>query len=78
MLIRLVRPVLLSPFSSQSLRRYLSTPNAADLAVLKDLVETGKLEPAIDCCYALEETAEALRHIGAGHARGKVVLSIAA
>lgn len=78
MLVRLVRPILLSPFSSQSMRRYLSTPNAADLAVLKDLVEAGKLEPAIDRCYGLDETMEALRHIKGGHARGKVVLSVAA
>ena len=77
MLVRLVRPIILSPFSSQSLRRFLSTPNAADLAVLKDLVETGAVSPAIDRCYGLDETVEALRHIAAGHARGKVVLSIA-
>ena len=76
MLVRLVRPVLLSPFSSQTLRRFLSTPNAADLAVLKDLVETGKLEPVVDRSYWLDETAEALRHIQDGHARGKVVLSV--
>jgi NADPH:quinone reductase-like Zn-dependent oxidoreductase len=78
MLVRLVRPILLSPFSSQSLRRFLSTPNAADLAVLKDLVEAGKLEPAIDRSYELDETVEALRHIESGRARGKVVLSVLA
>ena len=77
LLVRLVRPIILSPFSSQSMRRFLSTPNAADLGVLKDLVETGGLSPAIDRCYGLDETVDALRHIQAGHARGKVVLSIA-
>lgn len=76
MLIRLVRPVALSPFSSQTMRRFLSTPNAADLLVLKDLVDTGRLQPAIDRCYGLDETVAALRHIKGGHARGKVVLSV--
>lgn len=77
LLVRLVLPIVMSPFSSQSMRRFLSTPNAADLGVLKDLVETGALSPAIDRCYGLDETVEALRYIQAGHARGKVVLSIA-
>ena len=72
----LVRPVALSPFSSQTMRRFLSTPNAADLLVLKDLVDTGRLQPAIDRCYGLDETVAALRHIKGGHARGKVVLSV--
>ena len=77
MLVRLVRPILLSPFSSQTMRRFVSNPNAADLQVLKDLVDEGRLTPAIDRCFALGETVEALRHIRAGHARGKVVLSVA-
>jgi NADPH:quinone reductase-like Zn-dependent oxidoreductase len=78
MLVRLVKPILLSPFSSQTMRRYLSTPNAADLLVLKALVESGQLAPAIDRCYALDETVTALNHIRGGHARGKVVLSLSA
>jgi len=76
MLIRLVRPIALSPFSSQTMRRFLSTPNAADLLVLKELVDTGRLLPAIDRCYGLDETVAALRHIKGGHARGKVVVSV--
>jgi NADPH:quinone reductase-like Zn-dependent oxidoreductase len=77
MLVRLARPILLSPFISQTMRRYLSTPNAADLLVLKELVDAGDLSPAIDRCYGLDETVDALRHIQSGHARGKVVLSVA-
>jgi NADPH:quinone reductase-like Zn-dependent oxidoreductase len=76
MLMRLARPVVLSPFGSQTMRRYLSTPNAADLLVLKDMVDTGRVVPAIDRCYSLDEAVDALRHIKGGHARGKVVLSV--
>jgi len=74
MLIRLVKPLVVGPFVRQNLRRYLSKPNHADLCVLKELVESGKLRPAIDRTYPLAETAAALRSIEGGHARGKVVV----
>ena len=74
LLVRLVRPLVLSPFTRQTLRRYLSTPNHHDLVVLKELVESGKLTPVIDKTYQLHETPAALRAIEAGHTRGKVVV----
>lgn len=76
LLVRLVKPLVLSPFTRQSLRRYLSTPNHQDLVVLKELVESGKLTPVIDKTYPLDETPAALRHIEGGHARGKVVITL--
>ena len=65
---------MLSPFSKQSLRRFNSNPNHADLMVLRDLVEAGQLRPVVDRTYRLDEAAAALNHIAGGHARGKVVL----
>jgi NADPH:quinone reductase-like Zn-dependent oxidoreductase len=47
-----------------------------DLAILKELVEAGKVFPVIDRCYTLNEAAEALRYLGEGHARGKVVITM--
>jgi NADPH:quinone reductase-like Zn-dependent oxidoreductase len=47
-----------------------------DLTVLKELVEAGKVVPVIDRRYPLREAAEALRYLGAGHARGKVVIIV--
>jgi NADPH:quinone reductase-like Zn-dependent oxidoreductase len=78
LIVRLIRPVLLSRFVRQNLRRYLSTPNQADLEFLKTLVEEGKLRPVIDTSYSLDETAAALRHIETGRASGKVVVAVAA
>lgn len=75
-LVRLLKPLVLSPFVRQNLRRYLSTPNHEDLVALRALVEAGKLTPVIDRTYALHETADALRHIEGGHARGKVVVRL--
>jgi NADPH:quinone reductase-like Zn-dependent oxidoreductase len=44
----------------------------------EDLLEDGKIKPVIDACYPLSRTAEAFRYFGKGHARGKVVITIAA
>jgi NADPH:quinone reductase-like Zn-dependent oxidoreductase len=48
-----------------------------DVARLTALVEAGKVTPAIDRRYPLEDVAEALRHVNDGRARGKVLLAIA-
>jgi NADPH:quinone reductase-like Zn-dependent oxidoreductase len=74
MLARLAAPIVLSPFSRQSLRRFISNPNQADLVVLRDMVEAGQVRPIVDRTFRLDEAVAALQHIAAGHARGKVVL----
>jgi len=47
-----------------------------DLVYLKELLEAGKVVPVIDRRYPLPETAEAMRYLGTGHARGKVVITV--
>lgn len=76
LMLRLAWPLVLSRFVRHQLRRYLSNPNRADLEVLKALVEDGKLKTVIDRSFPLAETPAALRHIEAGHARGKVVIAV--
>jgi NADPH:quinone reductase-like Zn-dependent oxidoreductase len=51
-------------------------PNEADWAFMKDLLESGQVKPVIDRRYALSEVPEALRYLGEGHARGKVVIAM--
>ena len=51
--------------------------NKNDLAFLTELLEAGKIKPIIERCYPLSEAAEALRYLGAGHVRGKIVLTMA-
>ena len=48
-----------------------------DLLVLRELLEAGKLNPVIDKCYPLSETAKAIRYLMEEHAKGKVVITIA-
>jgi NADPH:quinone reductase-like Zn-dependent oxidoreductase len=47
-----------------------------DLVILKELLEAGTIVPVIDRRYPLSEAAEALRYLGEGHARGKVVITV--
>ena len=46
------------------------------LVALKDLIEAGKLTPVIGRTYPLSQTAQAIDHVGGGHARGKVVINV--
>jgi len=50
--------------------------NKKDLLFLKELLEAGKMVPVIDRQYPLSETAEAIRYLETGHARGKVVITV--
>jgi len=73
---RIVKARALSPFVGQRLATFLAKENKADLLVLTELIETGKVTPVIDRTYALSETPAAVRYLEAGHTRGKVVLTI--
>jgi 2-desacetyl-2-hydroxyethyl bacteriochlorophyllide A dehydrogenase len=73
---RPLRARLLSPFVSQNLTMLASKENAADLVVLRELIESGKVVAAIDRTYPLSETAAAMRYVEDGRARGKVVIAV--
>ena len=67
---------LLSMIGSQSLGMLAMQPNRADLLSITELCEAGDVRPVIDRDYPLAEAPDALRYLGAGHARGKVVLTL--
>lgn len=73
---RQLRAALLSPFVRQQLIGFTASENSADLDVLRDLVESGQVRPAVDRTYALEDAAAAIDHVTRGHARGKVVVAL--
>jgi NADPH:quinone reductase-like Zn-dependent oxidoreductase len=52
-------------------------PSVPDLVAMKDLIEVGKVVPVVDRTYSLEQVAEAMEYYGGGHARGKVIISVA-
>ena len=62
--------------SSRKVGFFVAKITKADLAILADLLATGKVTPVIDRTYPLTETADAMRYLGEGHARGKIVVTI--
>ena len=73
---RLLKAQLLSRIGSQRIASFLARVRHEDLVVLKELVEAGKLSPVIDRQYPLSEVPDAVRYVGTGDARGKVVISV--
>jgi NADPH:quinone reductase-like Zn-dependent oxidoreductase len=73
---RQLRATMLSPFVSQKLGTFVAKAKGEDLVVLTDLIEAGKVTPAIDKEYPLSEVPAAMRHLAEGHARGKVVITM--
>jgi len=73
---RVIKALALSPFVSQRLAPFEAKPSKDDLQVMKELIEAGKITPVIDRTYPLNEVAEAIRYLEAGHARGKVVITV--
>lgn len=68
---------VVSLFGSKKMGNLMAAPSITDLVFLSDWLESGKIVPVVDRCYPLSETADAMRYMGAKHAKGKVVISIA-
>jgi NADPH:quinone reductase-like Zn-dependent oxidoreductase len=73
---RSARMALLSPAVSQRMVSFLARQNKDDLAVLRELLQCGKVTPVIDRIYPLSQAADAIGYLEQGHARGKVVLTV--
>jgi NADPH:quinone reductase-like Zn-dependent oxidoreductase len=77
----MVQAMLLGPVISMTGRQKMGSmgvakPNQKDLVFMKELLEARKVVPVIDRRYPLGETAEAIRYLEAGHAKGKVVITV--
>ena len=62
--------------NGQQFRTFVKHPTQQNLKFVKELLEAGSVAPVIDRCYPLHESTEALRYLEAGHARGKVVITM--
>jgi NADPH:quinone reductase-like Zn-dependent oxidoreductase len=71
----LLAPIL-SRIGSKKMRFFIAKMNAKDLDILADLLVTGKMVSVIDRRYPLSDTVEAFRYREAGHAQGKVVITV--
>jgi len=67
---------LRSRFTRQKFIAYIAQFNKADMSILADLIQSGKITPVIDRTYKLSEVPSALAYLEQGHARGKVVITV--
>lgn len=74
---RFLFELLWSPFVSQKLAPLLARGRKEDLTALGELVSAGTVTPVIDRRYPLTAGAEAFQYLAEGHARGKVVVTVA-
>ena len=66
----------ISKTENKKIGSFLANINQKDLAFMKELLASGKVKPVIDQRYSLNNTADALRYLGEGHAQGKIVITM--
>jgi len=66
----------LSMTGSKKMRTVMAKINKKDLALMKELLEAGKVIPVIDRRYSLSEVPEAIEYLEEGHAQGKIVITV--
>jgi NADPH:quinone reductase-like Zn-dependent oxidoreductase len=76
---QILRYMLLTAFiGSKKAKSAKPSVSVEDLKLINDLIEAGKVKPVIDRCYAMEQIAEAHIYAETGHARGKIIVTVAA
>jgi NADPH:quinone reductase-like Zn-dependent oxidoreductase len=75
---RFLRGLVLSKFSRQALRPLVHADDKDDLLAVRELIEAEKVTPVVSDTYPLSRVPDAIRHFEGGHARGKVVVQVAA
>ncbi|MBI5869236.1 MAG: NAD(P)-dependent alcohol dehydrogenase [candidate division Zixibacteria bacterium] len=71
-----IRTLAISPFTRQRLRSMMAKTRKDDLVVLKNMIEAGKVTPALDRTFPLAEAAQAIRYLTEGKVKGKCVITI--
>ncbi len=72
----ILRATIVNLFVRQRITMVPTTWSREDLLAVTELVGAGTLRPVVDHAYPMPETAAGLRHVEAGHARGKVVITV--
>jgi len=67
---------LIRRITSKNIKLLVVQTDSKDLAYITELIESGKVKLVIDKRYPLSETAAALRYLGEGHAKGKIVITV--
>lgn len=75
-LAQLMNVKLMGQFGNNKVSTMSTTVNQKDLDFLKELINAGKVVSVIDRTYPFKDTAEAIRYLEKGHARGKVIITL--
>ncbi|WP_048744280.1 NADP-dependent oxidoreductase [Paenibacillus sp. P22] len=70
------RITALAKKSRTSYRYLFMKPSGAQLSLLKERIESGRIKPVVDKVFRLEDAGQALRYLEGGSAKGKVVITI--
>jgi NADPH:quinone reductase-like Zn-dependent oxidoreductase len=54
---------------------FIAKHTLEDMELFRDLLASGEMRSVIDTVYPLDQTAEALHHLGTGHASGKIIIT---
>src|SRR5881392_1183559 len=73
---RVIQALVVSPFVSQKMGMMMAELKKSDLAILGDMMQSGKVKPVIDRTYKLSDVPAAIAYLEEGHARGKVVITV--
>jgi NADPH:quinone reductase-like Zn-dependent oxidoreductase len=72
----IARVTLLSKLGARTASFFIAKPNSEDLATLRELLEAGDVRPVVEQRYDFAQIADAMRVMGEGHARGKLVVTL--
>jgi NADPH:quinone reductase-like Zn-dependent oxidoreductase len=75
-LITPLKTLLMNPFIDQEITWFVASMNQADLQLLAEMMNNGKLKAVIDKRFPLSETAKAIEYSEAGRARGKIIVNL--
>jgi len=73
---RIFQLMFISMTGAKNMGLIVGKMSQKDLLFITGLINAGKVKSIIDKRYPLNETAEALRYLEEGHARGKVVITV--
>lgn len=73
---RMLKLEATAPFGRRKRRDKAGEADPDPMETIRQMLESGQLRPVIDRTFQLEQTAEALRYLMAGVARGKIVVTM--
>ena len=62
--------------TSQKVSFFVASFKREDFLLLKEMFERGQVNPVVEKTYPLAKISEAMRHLGTGHARGKIIVTM--